>query len=56
MTKLLAAYTAAPTLNAAIKVRNYSLKHPMAACMLTFEQHEVLAAAIRHVNAMKKEG
>jgi len=54
VTKLLAAYTAAPTLNAAIKVRNYSLKHPMTACLLTFEQQEVLAAAIRHINAMKE--
>jgi hypothetical protein len=56
MNKLLAAYAACPTGVAAVQVRNYSLKHPMAACMLTFEQHEVLAAAIRHVNAMKKEG
>ena len=54
MQKLLAAYVAAPTLNAAIRLRNYNLKHPFASCLLTFEEKEVLDSAIRHIKAMEK--
>jgi hypothetical protein len=51
MIKLLAAYAACPTLNAAIRVRNYGRKHPFASCLLSFEDSQVLDNALRHINA-----
>ena len=50
MLKLIAAYTAQPTLKSAQKVRAYERSHPMAVCMLTQEQSDVLATAIHHAN------
>lgn len=50
MTKVLATYRANPTLANAQKVRAYERKHPMAACMLTREDQNLLADAIHHAN------
>jgi len=54
MIKLLAAYAACPTLNDALRARNYSLKHPMASCLLSFEDRQILANAIRHIDAASR--
>jgi len=48
MTKLLTAYRAARTFPIAQKVRAYTLKHPMAACMLSFEEANLLKDALAH--------
>ena len=53
MLKLLAAYAAAPTLNAAIRVRNYGRKHPFSVCLLSFEDQQVLDNALRHIKSME---
>lgn len=50
MTKVLNAYRTNPTLANAQKVRAYERKHPMAACMLTREDADLLADAIHHSN------
>ena len=42
MLKLLNAFVAEPTLANARKIRNYTLKHPMAEIMITPEQHSIL--------------
>ena len=42
MLKLLNAFVAEPTLANARRIRNYTLKHPMAEIMLTPEQHSIL--------------
>lgn len=46
MNKLLAAYRANPTLQNAQKLEQYDAKHPMAACLLTPEDADLLAAAL----------
>ena len=51
MNKLLAAYAAAPTLNAAIRIRNHARKHPFSVCLLSFEDQQVLDNALRHIKA-----
>lgn len=50
MNKLLAAYRATPTLKNAQKVRSYDRSHPMAACMLSREDADLLADAIHQAN------
>lgn len=53
MQKLLEKYVAAPTVENAAKVRAYENKHPMAACMLSSLQLEIMSRAIAHA---KREG
>lgn len=50
MTKLITAYRAAPTLKNAIKLRAYERSHPMAVCILTREDADLLADAIHQAN------
>jgi hypothetical protein len=50
MTKLIAAYRAKPTLINALKLREYSRKHPMALCVMAKEDADLLADAIHHSN------
>jgi hypothetical protein len=50
MTKLIAAYRAAATVKNAQKLRAYERSHPMAVCMLTREDADLLADAIHHAN------
>jgi hypothetical protein len=46
MNKLLNAYRAAPTMKNAIKLRMYDKMHPMAKCMLSKEDGELLDKAL----------
>jgi len=50
MFKLLTRYIDKPTLANAQKLRAYERSHPMARCMLTADQSDLLANAIRHAN------
>jgi hypothetical protein len=50
MSKLLATYKSAPTLQNAKRVRAYDAKHMMAACLLSPEETNLLAEAIRQAN------
>lgn len=50
MKKVLDAYRANPTYAKAQKVRAYERSHPMAACMLSKEDADLLADAIHHAN------
>jgi len=49
MTNLLKAYLNKPTLKNALKIRAYSLRHPMALCMMTQFDTEMFNDALRHV-------
>ena len=53
MTKILTAYFNKPTLANAQKVVAYMSKHPMAACMLTQYDNQMLQDAIAHINGIK---
>lgn len=48
MKKLLDAYRADPTLKNAQKIREYNLKHPMAVCMLSVEEHKLLVEVVAY--------
>lgn len=48
--KLLQAYALQPTLQRAMKIRAYDRKHPMAACLLSKADQDLLADAIHHAN------
>jgi hypothetical protein len=50
MTKLLTKYFAHPSLKNAQKLRAYERAHPMARCMLTKEESDMLADAIHQAN------
>ncbi len=50
MTKLLNAYRAAPTFINALKLREYSRRHPMAACGLSRVDADMIADAIHQSN------
>jgi hypothetical protein len=52
MTKLLKAYLNQPTLKNALKLRAYSLKHPMACVLLTQFDNELLTDAVRHAEGL----
>lgn len=49
MTKLLTAYAANPSLKMARKLRAHDQAHPMARCMLTVTELELLVSAIHLV-------
>jgi hypothetical protein len=50
MLKLLNTYVAKPTLDNAKRIRDYDRKHPMASCMLSPAESNILADAIHHAN------
>ena len=50
MSKLLAAYKSSPTLQNAKRVRAYDRAHMMASCLLTLEESNLLAEAIRQAS------
>lgn len=50
MTKLLNAYRHFPTLQNARKLRSYERSHPMAVCMLSKDDSDLLADAINYAN------
>lgn len=50
MQKLLIAYRAKPTFANARKVRAYERSHPMALCLLTRDDANLVADAIHHAN------
>jgi hypothetical protein len=50
MTKLLNTYRAAPTLKNAQKVRAYERAHPMAVCLLSKADADLVADAIHQAN------
>jgi len=50
MTKILNSYRAKPTTANARKVRSYERSHPMARCMLSIADCDLLADAIHHAN------
>jgi hypothetical protein len=50
MTKLLAAYRAAPTYKNAQKIRLYDRQHMMAVVCLGKEDQDLVATAIHHAN------
>ena len=51
MTKLLQAYLNKPTLKNAEKIRAYSLRHPMALCMMTQFDTELFNDALHQIKA-----
>jgi hypothetical protein len=48
MTKLLKTYFNKPTLENAQRIVAHTRKHPMAACMLTAYDHQILQDAVAH--------
>jgi hypothetical protein len=50
MSKLITTYRTAPTLKNAQKLRAYERAHPMAVCMLSRDDADLLANAITHAN------
>jgi len=50
MQKLLNNYRAAPTVKNAQKLRAYERSHPMAVCMLSKEDSDLLADAVHKAN------
>lgn len=50
MQKLLIAYAADPSVKNAVKLRTYDRAHPMARCMLSVDDADLLADAINHAN------
>ncbi len=50
MNKLLTSYRATPTFKLAQKIRAYDRAHPMATCLLTRDDADLVATAIHHAN------
>jgi hypothetical protein len=55
MNKLISAYRVTPTLKNAQKLRAYERSHPMAVCMLSRADADLVADAIHHANTPQGE-